>query len=970
MLLAFGRAVDIDNQSSGARTIPIAAIAGGEAGEAVKIIKIRDERAGWGGHKGVKLEMPGIGGEDEGWWAGDGAPVRQICFGDGETGKTSWLAIRLSTSTVVLHPQYRRLPTVTGAIDSSKRQYLSRIDPNYLFTIPVSRTGMSHSDVTFNPWYNRQCAIIDQSGQWSVWDLDGQKKKRNTYSAKDKQRGYVFNKPAGRHLGDDTAGEDGWGRVCWVGDANTLVACSRRHLAVIDLKTDPPTRLDVPDLDLTRTPNWILDMKRSPISNSHFFVLTTSQIFLLEIVGNNPGTGSDSRRARARILLSWRHFRDVDDSSLQVEVLGLDYVEHLLLYSRFNKLVTAYQFSHVTVPPSAPISISDPYTFMLPQGICTTSGADRPDSDLSTDVSISALILLPLQYVTSSTIPPRGPGQVYIKEGVRFFNLFVLGNDLSVRDCLYTSGIPNHGDQSTGESAERSITVVPPNDRPKPPHWAFRSTRVITEENFIVGDGAEDTSGQSDVMDAPSAAIYGTTDGHTRHIRDGNTSVAQVENGLSDLWTLNFESIYNLVFLQDGKRKTTLPNEGGSPEHDALPQGTEETQLDTYQRALKRRVLAKRSTGFRPIQTLLELYEPPSYFEDIDRASLELRHFLSLIETLKDDEGLDMALTTKALVPIAFNFPFQGSIDQEQQGDIDENSLLELYDRLVDVWVTFLPRTASGKLRLAKERIARKVAAELYLSSIGVALIDSEQERISAPSEQDRTGDLSMEVPIRTREELPRDIGKGKEKQRREPSNSPQPSLNTGLEREARRTSASLSSRSRRPFSTLDSTSSLHSYSSYESRESGAEDASCTRLRAYTSLIPRPPLPPTMTGILAHWKAGSDPSLYSWSDTRVALASSEDHIDPASGGDEAALRRLKREKRLLKRHRSSTVASASSSQPVESGRLWGSQPVTASHGSQGQADGDIVPASQIERGVFGGRPRFTTSKRKKRTAGF
>jgi hypothetical protein len=278
--------------------------------------------------------------------------------------------------------------------------------------------------------------------------------------------------------------------------------------------------------------------------------------------------------------------------------------ENLLLYSRFNKLVTAYQFSHVTEPLLTPISISDPYIFTLPQGISTTSEGNGPNTDLSTDVSISALILLPLQYVTRSAITPRGPGQVYIKQGVRFFKLFVLGNDLSVRDCLYTGGFPERGEQPASESPERSIVVMPPDNRPKTPGWAFKSTRVVTEEDFIVGDGAEDTSGQSDVEDVSSTATHGSVNDRACHIRNGNTSVAQVQNEISDLWTLNFESIYSLAFLQDSKQRTTRPNEAEALEYDALPQGTEETRLETYQRTLKGRALAKRSTGFRPIQTL------------------------------------------------------------------------------------------------------------------------------------------------------------------------------------------------------------------------------------------------------------------------------------------------------------------------------------------------------------------------------
>jgi RNA polymerase I-specific transcription initiation factor RRN6 len=152
--------------------------------------------------------------------------------------------------------------------------------------------------------------------------LEGQKRKRVSYSAKARQSGYVLDRPSDGNPRNNLVGEDGWSRICWVRDVNTLVVCTRRHLAVLDLKSDPPTRLDVPDLDLARTPNWILDVKRGLVSNSHLFVVTTSQIFQLEIGGSNPSIRND--KGVARILFSWRHFRNGDDTSLQLEILGLD----------------------------------------------------------------------------------------------------------------------------------------------------------------------------------------------------------------------------------------------------------------------------------------------------------------------------------------------------------------------------------------------------------------------------------------------------------------------------------------------------------------------------------------------------------------------------------------------------------------------------------------------------------------------
>ncbi|KAI9785760.1 MAG: hypothetical protein M1839_008777 [Geoglossum umbratile] len=990
-LLAFGRAVDIDNQRSGARTIPVAAIAGGEAGEAVKIIHVRDERVRWGGHKGVRLSMPEVGGGEEGWWFGDGAPVRQICFGDSESGNTcasttlvvamsksidtsllhlAWLAIRLPASTIILRPLYHRLPTVTGA--SSKRWDFSRINPNHLFTISMSRTGgVSHSDVAFNPWYNRQCAVIDQNGQWSVWDLEGQKKKRNLSDAKARQSGSVLDNSFGGNANGNTTGEDGWAAVCWAGDVSTLVVCNRRHLAVFDLKSDPPTRLKVPQLDLERTPNWILSMRRSPINNSHLFVVTTSQVFKLEICGNNPDIRPGNWKAGARILLSWRHFRDGDDTSLRLEVLGSHDVEHVLIYSRFNKLVTAFQFSHSSEPSSIPTSVSDPYIFPLPRDSPSPSERDQPGTDLTPDVSISTLHLLPLKYVTRPNIAPTGPGQTYIEQGVVFYKLFILGNDLSLHDCLYTSGVPRGGSQLAGESTEGLIVVEPPDNRVRLQYWAGRSTGIVFGDGFITEDGAEEDSEQEDHVEMTSKAELGGIGNHVPH---PNSRITQVEKDLGDASTLNFEPIYNLAFLQSDRRTEPSNNEAETSDHDT---DTEETQLDLYLRTLEGRVLAKRDTGFRPIETLLELYAPQSYFEGIDSASIELRQFLYVSKTLQyEGESEKMVPAIKALVPHSFfKFPFQRNANPEQQAYTHLDSLLELYDQLVGVWVASLPSTASGKMRLAKERIARRVAAELYLSSIGVALKGSEQEREIDPSEQAGAEGYSIEIPIRPRGELSGVTakGKGKEKQRESQSPPQSPTLDASLVHRAGQAGSSASSHSRLSFPTSDSTPSLHSYRSSQSGESGIEDASCTRLRAYTSLTSQPPLPVTMSNILAHWKIDSDPLSYSWNATRAALAGSGDDGDKevTTGGDEASSQRLRREKRLLKRQRRGTVESAASSQPTGTERPWGSQPVAMLQSSRGQADGDIAPASQIVRGVYGGRlARAAAHKGKKRTAGF
>jgi RNA polymerase I-specific transcription-initiation factor len=278
----------------------------------------------------------------------------------------------------------------------------------------------------------------------------------------------------------------------------------------------------------------------------------------------------------------------------------LSTVEHVLLYSRFNKLVTTFQFSRDSGPSSMPISASDPYIFPLPRNTPAPSEGDRPGVGLSPDVSIAALHLIPLKYVTRPNIAPTGPGQVYIEQGVIFFKLFILGNDLSLHDCLYASGVAEGAKQLAGESVRR-LVVKPPDDRLKRRYWTFRSTRAVRGDEFIIEDGAEGSSERGSDAEMPSIVTLGGTGNDDPHVRHTHAGTAQPQKDQGDAWTLNFEPIYELAFLQSDRRVEPYCEEvlvGASP------QAMEETRLDSYLRILQERVLAKRETGIRSIETL------------------------------------------------------------------------------------------------------------------------------------------------------------------------------------------------------------------------------------------------------------------------------------------------------------------------------------------------------------------------------
>lgn len=321
-LLAFGRAADVDIKRGKGR-VRIAAIPAGEAGEVLRLVQIREERQGWGEDKSIWLEVPTLDGES-GWWGGEGAPIRQLCFAHSDN-RATFLAVRLPTKIVIFRPLYHSSSVAPKSLPPY--QFLpSRLNPYPILSISINQTGgVPHADVAFNPWYQRQVAFIDQEGAWSVWDITGQQRKRLDYTAECLKTGTLVSlktEPEDDIPEETPAREDGWARILWVGDVNTIVACNRRQLALFDLRGDigETTQLKCPVLGMPRTANWILDMKRSPQNQHQFFVLTSSHIFLLEVQCLDNDDDSE-QGAGATVMLSWRHFRGVEDITLQLAIV-------------------------------------------------------------------------------------------------------------------------------------------------------------------------------------------------------------------------------------------------------------------------------------------------------------------------------------------------------------------------------------------------------------------------------------------------------------------------------------------------------------------------------------------------------------------------------------------------------------------------------------------------------------------------
>lgn len=133
-ILAFGTAAVSDGQNRHYKT-RLLAIPGGDCGEMLRLIRLETESYGWSGQE-ARLMVPSPS-EGIGYWMGKGAPIQHICMPEilsqGDAG--SFLAVRLSGTTMIFRPRYRATLVPPAGIHPGCTLPPSRVDANLLLEI-------------------------------------------------------------------------------------------------------------------------------------------------------------------------------------------------------------------------------------------------------------------------------------------------------------------------------------------------------------------------------------------------------------------------------------------------------------------------------------------------------------------------------------------------------------------------------------------------------------------------------------------------------------------------------------------------------------------------------------------------------------------------------------------------------------------------------------------------------------------
>ncbi|MCJ1275285.1 hypothetical protein MMC21_003086 [Puttea exsequens] len=664
-LLAFGKAIVVKGERSRIETTPIVAVAGGTAGEAVRLVLLGKEHLGWEGNKTSGLSCLTAERGEVGWWTGNGSPVQQLVFSNMAAEGKPRLAVRHGGSVSILQPLLRRdavahRPIHTGGLPLPA----SRIHANELISLTFEQSGgVPIADIAFNPQNNEQIATVDQSGRWTVWNIDAHLEGKRVCTIQGAAHGTTKPKSENNKSGSKIVA-DGWGAACWAADAETLIVCSRTSLAAYAVGKASATSfvvLSVPRFLSEMDSDWFLDIRSSPIDRRHVFIVTTTRILWL-IVAQSQGEETNNPKTSMQCLHSWRHFRDHADISLRLLIVAPpgNIAMNILLYSRLSELKTANTVEHPSWFKSTASRVSDAYIVDLFCDSSASNDLQAKTRSTSDTWRVSALAIMPLVFNRPFGCQPTGLTKAYIDRNIQFYRMSILCNDLTLLEGLFVELEP-----------ASSIELPDVRTRVK-----LLKTPTTIVDDFVVPDGP----------------LYEESDTQQQTESDP-------EDPYDDERTISLTWLTQEV--QDNAQKPT-------------------TRFDEVLNTIQGVIRRSAAQGDPSLEILLRLAPTTASIGDIDEASSKFEKLLTDVTTIANgSEELDKAGDIRPLSSVSLSMVRLQSHPRDKQN----LRLSEVYDDLIDTWIVFLPAKIPGRARVALDKLLRNIAANIclagYLARVG-----------------------------------------------------------------------------------------------------------------------------------------------------------------------------------------------------------------------------------------------------------
>ena len=833
-LLSFGRVFD----ESIRRSTQLVAFAAGSTGSDVRVAQVQLQKQGWDDSRDVWLEVPVVIGEET-TWRSEGSPAQQILFAQPLESGENLLAIRTNSRVSIFKPILQEAGPM-------------RLRLRMLFERSTGQNqGVSHADAAFNPWFPRQFAMVDQHGKWRVWEFRSRQSSDATCicsSSPDEEN------PAKTNL------DDGWARLLWVCNPNTIVVAKRRSVVLYDVNLGADKLQDV-DVKVSDVSSWVVDIATAPTDPTHLLVLTTTHLYLFH-VGERDG------EVRAKFLMRIRHFRSPEDVTLRLTLFRDKDALTVIIRSALSPTLVTYQLS---IDEQQAMRLHDPVQLIL-------------DLDISGGITGANVHEFHLQSVATNGKRSADIDQTFAgrlrNEGHRFIALTALKTDLSMANALYL----NRPSQA-------------PTERELRPSWhggligtsAKIKDSFVVDDDFIVRDGAG--------FKPEPVASYIKQRRQRAKLFLGNGSTVQYKRVANKIErrpkeTENVDEI--LIQVRDLL--------GHSPE-----------------------------PGVAPMQTILELSIGELNMSDMDQVSAEIQRLTTMEHSqlpLTPNDTDDVDHSTRIVLRPIECISLLGSQPTQHLGP----HIIPTYDAIVSHWITPLPSQVPGRVRLAKEQHARRIAAELALASHvlrieGIEDPTETQEDTRTAGSQKQSWDLPMHVAS---SQITNPFASQLQSQSQSALPTPSPTGTPSVTTASSRTSIS--------------------------------SAEISHLKKFTTFTKPTPstLPRSLTKILNHWTLGSDPEAYDWVATSrtISQQTREEEADSQLTEKQRARAHRKAERHIRRQRKeaqASQVQMLASSQMPEL-MVSASQPQAVGGVARGDVGGGSKPYSYVSAGRPGAAP--------------
>jgi hypothetical protein len=477
--------------------------------------------------------------------------------------------------------------------------------------------------------------------------------------------------------------QDGWARITWTLNSNTLIVSSRKAIHVLDRTTGET--FDLPRMLLVDTlaPGWYFDVKLCYDRPDHIFVLTSQSVFFIQIFEDliHPEEEQDDEQTdveqepkrvpKVRIIASALHFRDTSDTSLRLHVSTEDCGYLAIVHSQWNKVMTSFRFE-ISRPSDKPPAVSEAMPLIIPEdaygrALSLMVSQIRMHDDLD-DMSID-----------------RDSNNLY---GVQF-----LGRDYALRQYFFENRGPELYTRATAPQRlagyHRNQSTVQP-----------RSTFIVPdhEEEEIVRQVDEDLDLEDGEDDDDEAVINGEDQSMTGETEDDATA-------RSVLTSMIGYKPRQIAFFGAARAVAQNVNAEGEPLVPQIDMGALSTKIQE--------VVADHGTAQSWQKTVFEhigLAVP--VIGDLRDASYELE------DAFSSSSALAAVKVKPQLLPISLGLDDDDlEDDDEEEEDNDMIPFDQMHAYLEENYVATLDEAFPIAFREQRERLAKSVAAEIILAS-------------------------------------------------------------------------------------------------------------------------------------------------------------------------------------------------------------------------------------------------------------